>query len=56
MRNPERTNTSSLIENLGYVAAPFKDSYAQKIVFQTGRLTASKINSSHEVISGIKCC
>jgi hypothetical protein len=51
MRNPERTYTSSLIEDLGNVAALFKDSYAQKIVLQAGCLTASKRNSSHGVIS-----
>ena len=56
MRNPERTNSRSLIENLGYVAALFKDSYAQKVVLQAGRLAAFERNSGHGVFSGNEGC
>src|ERR1017187_4145863 len=52
--NPKRTNTSALIKHLGYMAALMEDSYAQKLVFQLGRLTTLKREWRHDRVQKVR--
>ena len=55
VRNPERTDAGALIKNLSDVTALMKDGYTQKVVFQLGRLTASKCDYVHDRVQEFGC-